>query len=70
MTYSGRKLGEFAVHRTAAYLEQQDIHIPHLTVRETLNFAARCQGVGNHAGGLKSDPRSHDDDKQHLSYRG
>ncbi|EIE25913.1 ATP-binding cassette transporter [Coccomyxa subellipsoidea C-169] len=47
VTYSGRKLSEFVVHRTAAYLEQQDIHIPHLTVRETLNFSARCQGVGN-----------------------
>lgn len=50
VTYSGRKLSEFVVHRTAAYLEQQDIHIPHLTVREALNFSARCQGVGNHAG--------------------
>lgn len=38
---------EFAPQRTSAYVDQFDIHIPELTVRETLAFAAKCQGVGN-----------------------
>ena len=31
-------------------LLQVDNHIAELTVRETLDFAARCQGVGHKAG--------------------
>lgn len=56
VTYNGRQLSEFAVHRTVAFMEQQDIHIPHMSVRETLNFAARCQGVGTSAGTLPCFP--------------
>lgn len=37
---------EFVPQRTAAYISQYDIHVPLLTVRETLAFSARCQGVG------------------------
>ena len=39
-------MDEFVPERTAAYISQQDLHIPELTVRETLAFSARCQGVG------------------------
>ena len=47
VTYNGRPLREFQVHRTAASAGQRDAHIPLLTVRETLDFAARCQGAGS-----------------------
>lgn len=36
------------------YVEQEDQHLPELTVRETFDFAARCQGVGAQAGELSS----------------
>jgi hypothetical protein len=39
-------MDEFVSERTSAYVSQHDLHIPELTVRETLAFAARCQGVG------------------------
>ncbi|XP_022752647.1 ABC transporter G family member 31 isoform X2 [Durio zibethinus] len=45
ITYNGTKLDEFYVKRTSAYISQTDNHIPELTVRETLDFAARCQGA-------------------------
>ena len=50
ITYNGRRFDEFIPQRTAAYIEQTDLHLPELTVRETMNFAARVQGVG-HKGG-------------------
>lgn len=50
VTYNGRALGEFQARRTAALVEQRDMHVAQLTVRETLDFAARCQGTGNRAG--------------------
>ncbi|KAL3746635.1 hypothetical protein ACJRO7_015577 [Eucalyptus globulus] len=34
--------------RTSAYISQYDLHIAEMTVRETLAFSARCQGVGPH----------------------
>lgn len=37
---------EFVPQRTSAYISQYDIHLPQLTVRETLAFSAKCQGVG------------------------
>ena len=36
--------------RTAAYISQHDNHIGEMTVRETLAFSARCQGVGTRYG--------------------
>ncbi|KAK9229254.1 hypothetical protein WN944_022213 [Citrus x changshan-huyou] len=54
--------------RTAAYISQHDNHIGEMTVRETLAFSARCQGVGTRyemltelarrekAAGIKPDP--------------
>ena len=44
---------EFVPQRTSAYISQYDIHIPQLTVRETLEFSAKCQGVGTGYGKLK-----------------
>ena len=34
------------------YVEQEDQHMPELTVRETFNFSNCCQGVGSNAGAL------------------
>ncbi|OWM78228.1 hypothetical protein CDL15_Pgr015047 [Punica granatum] len=46
VTYNGHGLNEFVPQRTAAYISQHDLHIGEMTVRETLAFSARCQGVG------------------------
>ena len=50
MTYNGHGLNEFVPQRTAAYISQHDVHIGEMTVRETLAFSARCQGVGSRYG--------------------
>ncbi|KAL3616200.1 ABC transporter G member 31 [Castilleja foliolosa] len=42
--YNGHEFNEFFVQRVSAYIGQTDNHIAELTVRETLDFAARCQG--------------------------
>ncbi|KAJ1289134.1 hypothetical protein BS78_02G141600 [Paspalum vaginatum] len=47
VTYNGHGMEEFVPERTAAYISQHDLHIPEMTVRETLAFSARCQGVGS-----------------------
>ncbi|KAK4481902.1 hypothetical protein RD792_012814 [Penstemon davidsonii] len=47
ITYNGHGMKEFEPQRTAAYVSQNDVHIGEMTVRETLAFSARCQGVGN-----------------------
>ncbi|BDA40539.1 Pleiotropic drug resistance protein 1 [Coccomyxa sp. Obi] len=49
VSYNGHELHEFLPERTAVYVEQEDQHMPELTVRETLDFSARCQGVGSNA---------------------
>lgn len=46
ITYNGRTFGEFLPQSTAVYVPQDDQHMGELTVRETFNFAARCQGAG------------------------
>ncbi|KAK7245301.1 hypothetical protein RIF29_40140 [Crotalaria pallida] len=46
VTYNGHRMNEFVHQRTAAYVSQNDLHIGEMTVRETLAFSARCQGVG------------------------
>ncbi|KOM25783.1 hypothetical protein LR48_Vigan187s002300 [Vigna angularis] len=46
VTYNGHGLEEFVPQRTSAYISQHDNHIGEMTVRETLAFSARCQGVG------------------------
>ena len=50
MTYNGHEMNEFVPQRTAAYVNQNDHHVAELTVRETLAFSARVQGVGTHYG--------------------
>ncbi|KAJ1438246.1 P-loop containing nucleoside triphosphate hydrolase [Sesbania bispinosa] len=47
VTYNGHGLEEFVPQRTSAYISQHDNHIGEMTVRETLAFSARCQGVGH-----------------------
>ncbi|XP_059459725.1 pleiotropic drug resistance protein 1-like [Corylus avellana] len=46
VTYNGHGMEEFVPQRISAYISQYDLHIGEMTVRETLAFAARCQGVG------------------------
>ncbi|KAK7336923.1 hypothetical protein VNO77_17476 [Canavalia gladiata] len=46
VTYNGHEMNEFVPQRTAAYVTQNDLHVGELTVRETLAFSARVQGVG------------------------
>ena len=43
---------EFVPQRTSAYISQTDLHIGEMTVRETLAFSARCQGIGTRNGQL------------------
>ena len=47
LTYNGRNFDEFVPERSAAYVSQVDLHYGELTVRETLEFSARCQGAGH-----------------------
>ncbi|KAJ4721728.1 Pleiotropic drug resistance ABC transporter [Melia azedarach] len=49
ISYNGYKVEEFLPQKTSAYVSQYDLHIPEMTVRETLDFSARCQGVGSRA---------------------
>ncbi|KAK8690333.1 hypothetical protein V6N13_089026 [Hibiscus sabdariffa] len=46
VSYNGYKLNEFVPQKTSAYISQHDVHVPEMTVKETLDFSARCQGVG------------------------
>ncbi|CAN6277935.1 unnamed protein product [Urochloa humidicola] len=46
VTYNGHDMDEFVPQRTSAYIGQHDVHVGEMTVRETLAFSARCQGVG------------------------
>ncbi|GMN45205.1 hypothetical protein TIFTF001_014383 [Ficus carica] len=46
VTYNGHGMEEFVPERTSAYISQHDLHIGEMTVRETLAFSARCQGIG------------------------
>lgn len=50
VTYNGHGMDEFVPQRTSAYISQNDLHIGEMTVRETLAFSARCQGVGTKYG--------------------
>ena len=50
VSYNGHKLEEFVPQNTSTYISQHDLHIPQMTMRKTLEFAARCQGVGGRAG--------------------
>ncbi|XP_052166849.1 ABC transporter G family member 46 [Oryza glaberrima] len=48
ITYNGHTMDKFIPQRSAAYVSQHDLHMAELTVRETINFSAKCQGVGHH----------------------
>ncbi|GAB2293476.1 transcription factor [Dionaea muscipula] len=47
ITYNGHRLNEFVPRKTASYISQNDVHTGDLTVKETLDFSARFQGVGS-----------------------
>ncbi|XP_042520973.1 pleiotropic drug resistance protein 3-like isoform X1 [Macadamia integrifolia] len=47
ISYNGHRLDEFVPQKTAAYISQHDLHIAEMTVRETIDFSACCQGVGS-----------------------
>ncbi|KAG2407357.1 Pleiotropic drug resistance protein [Vigna angularis] len=49
ISYNGHILEEFIPQKSSAYVSQYDLHIPEMTVRETIDFSARCQGVGSRA---------------------
>ncbi|KAF9592637.1 hypothetical protein IFM89_016294 [Coptis chinensis] len=49
ISYNGYTLEEFVPQKTSAYISQYDLHIPEMTVRETLDFSACFQGVGSRA---------------------
>ncbi|KAE8693681.1 ABC transporter G family member 37 [Hibiscus syriacus] len=53
ISYNGYKFTEFVPQNTSAYISQYDLHISEMTVRETLDFSARCQGIGSRADMLK-----------------
>ncbi|CAA7057995.1 unnamed protein product [Microthlaspi erraticum] len=46
VTYNGHELDEIVPQKTSAYISQNDVHIGVMTVQETLDFSARCQGTG------------------------
>ncbi|XWS08431.1 hypothetical protein CRYUN_Cryun40dG0002000 [Craigia yunnanensis] len=49
ISYNGYSLNEFIPQKTSAYISQYNLHIPEMTVRETIDFSAHCQGVGSRA---------------------
>jgi hypothetical protein len=71
VTYNGYSAKECVVGRTAVYVDQVDNHIAELTVRETLDFAARVQGAGfgarqpplndSHGGAAAADSEAYED---------
>jgi ABC-type multidrug transport system ATPase subunit len=46
ITYNGYGLKEFVPQKSSAYISQNDVHVGEMTVKETLDFSARCLGVG------------------------
>lgn len=46
ISYCGHDLSEFIPQRTCAYISRHDTHHGEMTVRETLDFAGCCLGVG------------------------
>lgn len=67
ITYNGKGFDQFRAVHTSAYVDQNDLHQPELTVRETFNFAARCQGTGHKAG--EQPPCKGEVKKRYLSSR-
>lgn len=50
ISYNGYRLNEFVPQKTSAYISQNDVHVGEMTVKETLDFSARCLGVGSRYG--------------------
>ncbi|XP_010541365.1 PREDICTED: ABC transporter G family member 42-like [Tarenaya hassleriana] len=44
INYNEHSFSSFVPEKTASYVSQNDVHIPELSVRETLDFSACCQG--------------------------
>ncbi|CAL1397627.1 unnamed protein product [Linum trigynum] len=63
VAYNGESVDEFYVQRTAAYVSQTDDHIAELTVRETLDLAARWQGAGQDFAGCMKDVMEREKEK-------
>ncbi|WVZ78811.1 hypothetical protein U9M48_026461 [Paspalum notatum var. saurae] len=47
ITYNDREMDKFVPETIAAYVSQDDLHSGEMTVRETLAFSAKCQGIGD-----------------------
>ncbi|KAL8120357.1 hypothetical protein AgCh_017512 [Apium graveolens] len=45
VSYNECKLEDLNSQKISAYISQHDLHTPEMTVRETIDFSARCQGV-------------------------
>lgn len=54
VSYNGHKMNEFVPQKTSAYISQNDVHVGEMTVKETFDFSARCQGVGTRYGTTES----------------
>lgn len=50
VTFNGHKHNEFVPQKTSVYISQHDLHVGQMTVRETLDFSAKCQGIGTRYG--------------------
>uniref|UniRef100_A0A7N2L6W5 ABC-2 type transporter transmembrane domain-containing protein n=1 Tax=Quercus lobata TaxID=97700 RepID=A0A7N2L6W5_QUELO len=61
ISYNGYKLEEFVPQKTSSYISQNDLHIHEMTVREIMDFSARCQGVGSRAGNFSLEILLKDD---------
>ncbi|KAB5569567.1 hypothetical protein DKX38_003360 [Salix brachista] len=57
ISYNGYRLNEFVPQKTSVYISQYDQHVSEMTVRETLDFSARCQGIGGRADIMKEISR-------------
>ncbi|XP_034695525.1 ABC transporter G family member 42-like [Vitis riparia] len=47
ITYNGYNFNEFVPQKTSAYISQNNVHLGELTVRETLDYSTRFQGIGS-----------------------
>ena len=54
ITYNGRDFSHFVPEQTATFVNQSDLHLPEMTVRETLDHGARMQGIGFRGGTPRS----------------
>ena len=67
VTYNGYGLDEFVPQKTAAYISQTDVHVGEMTVKETLDFSARCQGVGTKYGMTEQPFQSLDHERRTMA---